>query len=329
MQLVSRLGLMLGLMLASALSVAAQTGALGFPALGFVYDSRSNRIRPIRGIPGAAVLGEAVDTGSAFASAVISPQQNQALAVSPEDDRLNLVALADGSVRAIPGAMPAPAHIVFSPSGLAAVIWRSRIQILTGLAQSPHATDLDAGLMGAPKVIAISDDARQLLASSSQEEADPVWSLNPDGSATQLPLPGSTAVIAFRRNSHDAVVVTRPGDVYLVRNAGPAAEIRQVYAGDEQTSDPVAVQVSLDGAHAYAVNRRGTVAVINLESGSAAAISCGCSPAGLEPLNSTALFRLTGISDGPVMLFDASTSTPQIWFVPGDSSTANVTRSAQ
>jgi hypothetical protein len=166
--------------------------------------------------------------------------------------------------------------------------------------------------------MALSDDGQVLLASSARE-GEPVWSASPGG-MTQVPLPGSIAALAFRRDSHDAVALTRSGDVYFVRNAGPAAEIRQVYVGDAQTADPVAVQVSSEGTHAFTVNARGTVVTIDLGSGSSAAVSCQCSPSGLEPLNAHLLYRLTDISDRPVMLFDASTPTPRIWFVPADAS---------
>jgi hypothetical protein len=320
-----RLQSFLCLALIGAFSGAAQTADIRFPALGFAYDARSNQIRSLQGIPGAALMGDAVKGDSGFDSVVISPQQNLALAVSRADRRLRLVPLSGAAAQEIPGAMSEPAHIAFSPSGLAAVVWSREIQVLTDLASGPRVANLDSAFAEMPEAIAISDDGRELLAFSGRDTAY-VWLLNSNGGATQMPLPGSVAAVAFRRHSHDAVAVTRSGDVYLIRNAGPTSEIRQVYTGDEQTSDPVAVQVSSDGTRAYAANRRGMIAVIDLQSGSAAAVSCSCSPAGLEPLNSSALFRLTEISDRPLMLFDASTPTPRIWFVPSDAATQ---RSAQ
>ena len=306
----------------------AQNGALRFPALGFAPDSRSTRIRPIRGIPGAALLGDPLDAASAVTSAAISPQQDLALAVSAADGQVYLVPLSGEPSRAIPDAMATPSHIVFSPSGRAAVIWGDRIQLLTGLAGTPRVSDVPLASFASPATLALSDDAQALLAFSAKDDA-PVWLAGPDGNATQLPMPGSVMAAAFRRDSHDAVAVTRSGDIYLIRNAGPNAEILQVYVGDGKTSDPVAIRMSLDGARAFTANTRGTVAVIDLVTGSAEGVSCQCSPIGLEPLNAPSLFRLTEISDRPVMLFDASTPTPRIWFIPADAPPAGQQRSAQ
>jgi WD40 repeat protein len=313
---------------AGMVSATAQTGGLRFPALGFAPDSRSGQIRSIRGIPGAALLGDPIATASAFSAAAISPQQDLVLAVSSADSQVYLVPLTGSAPRAVPGAMSAPSHLVFSPSGRAAVIWGTGIEILTELAGTPRVTEVAAGPFAAPAAAALSDDGQVVLASSAQDDT-PVWLAGPGGDPVQLALPGSVATIAFRRDSHDAVAITRSGDLYLIRNAGPDAEIHQVYLGNEQTSDPVAVQVSPDGTRAFTANARGTVAVIDLGTGSAAAVSCQCSPTGLEPLNATSLFRLTEISDRPVMLFDASTSTPRIWFVPADAPPAGLQGSAQ
>lgn len=318
---------------AGMVSATAQTGGLRFPALGFAPDSRSGQIRSIRGISGAALLGDPIATASAFSAAAISPQQDLVLAVSSGDSLVYLIPLTGGAPRAVPDAMPAPSHLVFSPSGRAALIWGSmiwgtRIQILTELAGIPRVTEIAAGPFAAPAAIALSDDGQAVLASSAQDDT-PVWLAGPGGDPAQLAVPGSVVTVAFRRDSHDLVAVTRSGDLYLIRNAGPDAEIHQVYLGNEQTSDPVAVQVSPDGTRAFTANARGTVAVIDLSTGSAAAVSCQCSPTGLEPLNATSLFRLTEISDRPVMLFDASTSTPRTWFVPADAPPANLQRSAQ
>jgi hypothetical protein len=311
----------------AALSTFAQTGSVGFPALGFAPDPRSSQIRPIRGIPGAALLGDPLDT-STFTNSAISPKQDLALAVSAADGQLYLVPLSGEPARAVANAMSGPSQIVFSPTGRAAIIRGGRLQILNELAGAPRVTEVALDPFDTPPALAVSDDGQAMLASSGRDE-NPVWLAGPGGSLTQLPLPGSVRAIAFRRDSRDAVAVTRSGDVYLVRNAGPDAEIRQVYIGDEQTSDPVAVQISPDGSRAFTANSHGLVAAIHLQSGSVASASCQCAPVSLEPMNAPALYRLTEISDLPVMLFDASTLTPRIWFVPAGASASSLQRSAQ
>lgn len=321
---------MRGLLLFSLAAVCsfAQTGSVRFPALGFAPDARSNQIRPIRGIPGAALLGDPLGTASTFTTSAISPKQDLALAVSAADGQLYLVPTSGEPSRAIADAISGASQIVFSPAGRAAIIRGDRVQILNELTGAPRVTEVMLDPFDTPPALAVSDDGQALLAASGREES-PVWLAGPGGSLAQLPLPGSVRAIAFRRDSHDAVAVTRSGDVYLVRNAGPDAEIRQVYLGDEQTSNPVAVQVSPDGSRAFTANSHGRVAAIHLSSGSAASVSCQCAPVALAPMNAPGLYRLTEISDLPVMLFDASTPTPRIWFVPAGDSSASLQGSAQ
>jgi hypothetical protein len=309
-------------------SLPAQTGSVGLPILGFAPDAQSRQIRPIRGIPGAAVLGDLLESAPAFRALAISPKQDLAIAVSAENDGLLIVRFTGQTALPVPDAVQAPSHIVFSPSGRAAAIWSSRIQVLTDLAATPRVTDIASDSFAAPSVLALSDDARVLIASSAQDDT-PVWLADATGSTAQLPLPGSVSVLAFRAETHNAVAVTRSGDVYVVTDAGSNADIRQIYAGDNQTSDPVAAQISPDGTRVFTANSRGTVAAINIQTGIASFVSCRCSPTGLEPLSAPALYRLTDISGVPVMLFDASTPTPQVWFVPVDDSRAGQQRSAQ
>jgi WD40 repeat protein len=308
---------------------AAEPGDLRTPSMGFAYDGRSNQIRPIHGFPGAAILGDSLPNTIAFSSLVVSPRHDLALGISAADQQLLLLPLPAGEPKAVGEAMAASDHISFSPSGSAAVTWGSRIRILTGLRNAAHVAGLANPLPDSPpSTVAVSDDGRRVILVSGTRDTDPLWQLSAGGSFVQLALPGSIAAVAFRRDSHDAVAVTRSGDVYLIRNPGADAAIRQVYVGDEQTSDAVAVQLSPDGSRAFTANARGTIAAIDLKTGTTAAVSCQCSPTALEPLDATSVFRLTEISDRPLMLFDASMTTPRIWFVPADAPAAQQ-RSAQ
>src|SRR5581483_8016441 len=126
---------------------AGDTGpAVSAPVLGFVYDSGRSAIRPIRGIPGAALVGDPLDAGFALALAVISPSQEFALAVPRDGSALRLIDLATLSATAVPGAMASPNHMVFSPSGRAALLYASaseQLQIVTGLPGNPAVREVN------------------------------------------------------------------------------------------------------------------------------------------------------------------------------------------
>jgi len=307
----------------------AQPALVESPGLGYVWDARSSTVRAIRGIPGASILGDALDAGTPLASASISPLQDRALLVSSEDSLVRLLRFGSAP-QVINGADPAPSRIVFAPSGLAALLIGSRVQLASGLDGSPAVRSISVpALDGAPAVAALADDAQTMLFSSGSGVSAPVWVIAADGGTSRMPLPGTIAAAAFRRNSTDAVAATQSGDVYLIRNVGPSADIRQIYTGDDATSAPVAVQLAPDGSHAYVANSRGSITSIDLGSGSSTAVSCQCQPSALEPLRSNAVFRLTEVSNRPLMLFDASNSDIRTWFVPADAPPADAQRSGQ
>jgi hypothetical protein len=283
------------------------------PLLGSVYDAVGKGIRPIYGIPGAAVLARNWTGVPRLEEAAISPGQRVALGIG--QGHLQLIRLESGGARTTPvaGAMDGITRIVFSPGGDSAVLLGNGIQVLTGISNSPQLRDIGAPATDSGwAAVAISDDGKVLL-SSAGDAASAVWLIA--GSAMQLPLPGSIAAAAFRAGSGDAAAVTRSGDVYWIRNVGPAAEVRLIYAGDERTANPVSIYFSADGSRTFTASRSGMLAAISLGDGSANAISCNCAPSALAPLTGDTLFRITEGSESPVLLFEAG-ATPRTWFVP-------------
>jgi hypothetical protein len=307
------------LLVSSAFSLSAQGGNVGMPVLGFTFDSSQGTIRALRGIPGAALVDDPLDTGFPIASAAISPGRDYALAVSSADRQLRLVSLQNPAAPIpISGVTDPAERIVFSPSGRSALLYRRSgpAQVLTGLPDNLSVRDLSLpDLDGGSAALAISDDGMLAAISAGREETDAVWLAAPDGTPRQLPLSAATA-LAFREGAHDLLSVSAQGDVYLVRSLDSTAEYRLVYSGDPGISGSFAVRFSTNGTQAYAASHRGRLTVIDLNGGSATALDCGCHPEGLEPLALQNVFRLTSVSTSPVMLLDASTAGARVWFVP-------------
>jgi hypothetical protein len=323
------------LLFGSLVPAGAQPG-IGIPSLGFAFDASLGAIRPILGIAGAAILGSPLHSGSALESAAISPHQDFALAVSAGDHGVSIIRLQDAGTRHVRSAsvlpltsgMSSPDRMVFSPSGSAAIFYRqdsNRVQILTGLPDTPVIRDLSTPGLNPPAAVAITDDGNLALLAS--QDSDPSWTVGPDGNFIPLALPGSTMAVAFRRGSHDLLSVTRAGDLFWAPDVDTVPVFRQIYAGG--VSDPVAVQFSFDGAVSYAIGANGTIIAVQLATGSSQTISCGCRPTGLEPLRSGTMFRLNTISSVPLMLFDASAGGLQVWFVPPDPAPAKSPESNQ
>ena len=303
------------LLLISLLPCAAQPNITA-PALGYAYDAGLRAIRPVRGIPGAAVLGDPLPMGFAPARAAIAPRQDYALAVSV-DQGLHLIRwdAATGSDIAIDGAMATADRFVFSPSGAAAILYDSasgRMQVLTGVSDSPAVRDIQAAGSTSATTFAIADDATVVVVAGDRAQA-----ITPDLNSIPLPLPGAVAALAFYRGSHDLLAVTVSGDLYLAQNVNANFSISQIYTGDSQTSNPVAVQFSGDESAAFIASGGGVLSTIDLTTGSIGTISCQCAPTRLEPFGQ-GIFRLTDIFDGPILLFDGTPRQNRVWFVPAD-----------
>ena len=304
---------------------AAQTADMKVPGLGFAWDGRSKQLRLIRGIPGSAVLGDAIGiTGYStpgYSTAVVSPRHDLALAVAAADGRVQALCLPSGEVQDIPGVAYAPSRILFSPSGTAALLWSSKLQLLSGLPDSITVQDLAIPANSdALSTLAISDNAQFVLFSTGSGDTAATWLLAPGAAPIPLTFPGPLAVAAFRPASPDAVAVGADGTVYRILNSNLPGEVQQIYAGEDRTAGAVAMRVSADGNRVYTANQLGTLTAIrfDLPAASLDAVNCGCTPAGMEPLTSADLFRINEISDRPVMLFDVSTPKSRVWFVPAD-----------
>ena len=288
---------------------AAQPAAVKTPSLGFAWDERSKDLRPVQGIPGAALLGDAAGfTG--FSSIAVSPQHDLALAIS--DGRLQLLRFSTGEVQDVPGSS-SPSRLIFSPSGNAALAIGNGLQIITGLSGVPAVQDLilpsDAP---APSATAVSDDGHLVLFTT----ADSIWRLAPGTNPIALPIPGLVSAVAFRPGSREAIVVTQTGTLYRIADPTFSNHIEAIAGTDERLAAAVALRISPDGTRIYTANRTGTLAVLDVASSSITAVDCGCTPAGIEPLSTPGIYRITEISQRPLMLLDVSHTTPRVWFVP-------------
>src|ERR1017187_3333164 len=127
-----------GLVLAAS-ALPAQQGRLSGPVAGFVFDNSGRVLRPIQGLPGAALLGDPLSFGLDVAAAYIAPHQDSAIVVGA-DQSLHLFLLNGGAPTEVSlgGIAGTPERVVFSPSGAAvALISAGSARVLTGLPNAP------------------------------------------------------------------------------------------------------------------------------------------------------------------------------------------------
>src|SRR5262249_33832477 len=99
---------------------SAQPGGVAGPSAGYVFAPDAKTVRQVRGIPGAAMLGDPVDFGMPITRAEISARGDFAATIAA-DGMLHLFRLANGTAKEVKAdhAMTAADRIVFSPSGTA------------------------------------------------------------------------------------------------------------------------------------------------------------------------------------------------------------------
>ena len=109
------------------------------PVMGFVVDGDGHRIRPILGVPGAAVVGAALDTGGPLTVEAVSPAGNYAMVRGGSDHNL-AVWTPGGGVQALTGLPPAAYRVALSPEGTAAAFYSAadnRLRVISGLPAAP------------------------------------------------------------------------------------------------------------------------------------------------------------------------------------------------
>src|SRR5262249_31710124 len=159
---------------------------------------------------------------------------------------------------------------------------------------------------GTPSAIAVSDDGQFVFFSAAADETGAARLLTPGTAPLALALPGPIVAASFQPGSRDAIAVGPDGAVYRILNSTFSGDVQQVFAADQRSAGAVAVRVSPNGTRAYTANRLGTIAVLDLAASTLQSVDCGCTPTGMEPLNASGLYRITEISDRPLMLFDIS-----------------------
>lgn len=295
-----------------------QAPAVRGPVLGYVFDS--GVIRPVLGMPGAALLGQPLDLGRSIDRAAVSPRQDLALAVASSDSSVLVVSLPSGAVVACECAS-GPDRIVFSPRGDAAALYYaagSSVRVLRG-ADAKLAGVFDLSLFqGKLTALAVSDAGEVLAAFSADDgSSGNIYFLKP-GSDPRLALSLRHASAAvFLSGSTDAVAADDLDDrIYVVRDPGGSTAVTVTATAADGIDGPVAVRAIGNSRVLVANSHSGTITITDLAGAGSSAIECGCTPSVLEPLSSSA-YRLT-TAPGPIWLLDGDGSGARVAFIPPD-----------
>jgi hypothetical protein len=315
----------IGALGAAGTLVWAQAGSVAGPSAGYVFDQGSQVLRQVRGIPGAALLSDAIDTGMSLTAATVAPRGDTAIGIAA-DGSVHLLRLngGAGTERALANLMASPAGVVFSPSGTAAALYRpGSVQVLKGLPDAPAVgitvalpstammrsvatTDrlTSPGARSAQETIAISDDAAYLLLGRA-EEVDLVTVAGGVGKLMDAP---AGALVAFAAGGHDAAIASG-GTVRVYQDVAGAAT-RRDFPG---AGGSVGLAFTADGGRVLVAGLR-SVALLDRVSGDSKSVALDFRPTSLSAMSG--LFRLNDAGAWPMWLLDGTAAEPKLYFVP-------------
>jgi hypothetical protein len=287
-----------------------------------VFDSAAEALRPISGIPGAAITGDPLSLDFMISRAEISPAQDAALVVKAKSLSVMLVRAAGGNwvSTSLDGVQPAPASMAFSPSESAAALYyrAGSVQILTGLPAAPTvAGELDVSTLPTPiTAMAVDDTGAFVLIAAGQAESVSLYRVSISSAPVVLASFRSvSSVHLFAAGGQALVTDTLAATVYQVTDPAGAALIQTVASARDGIQTLIAANTDTTGQRVFAADATGTVFVFDRSVGSMTTLSCACVPTGLFRLAGAATFRLTELTAAPFQVLDAG-STPRIVAVP-------------
>ena len=276
-----------------AASAAAQVST---PLVGWLPEG--TEIRPMKGLPAAAFIGPAVNTGRLLGGMAVSPAQNYVLATAADTQQVLLIV---PGVSATPLNAPLdPDQMVISPAGSAAALWyaaTAQVEIVSGLPASPTMRQINLGNFTAPTALAVSDDGQWFAAASASGAY--VW--GSDGSPQPVYSGSDAGAMAFFAGSSNLALAT---STQLLSVSNGATSVLE-----QGTFSPAGIAVSSDNQKIVYADQNGAIDSINVVNGAAngavSTFACPCRPGGVFGLGNE-VFRLTTSNTGPVQLFDAS-----------------------
>ena len=153
--------------LASFAAGSAAAQSVQGPVMGFLVDGPHRTLRPVLGVPGAAVVGSAVKTSSPATPEVVSPAGDYALVWSGTSEQAALWT-PGGNLLPLAEVPPGRYAVALSPTGNAAAFYsaaESLVRVISGLPSNPSPAaafrlDTVGGSLGS---FAVSDDGALVL----------------------------------------------------------------------------------------------------------------------------------------------------------------------
>jgi len=308
------------LLAAALVPAGAENGRVAGPSLG--YSVERSGVRPVTGMPGAALRGPAIDLGGEAGAAAASNEAGYVLAAIGGE---GTVVLFTGSAAPLPGAMSAPDRIAVSPRGRAAALYnskRSLLQVITGLPNAPVVKPA-AALPWKPGVLAVSDRGTVLAVADGA-----LWSVGGVSAPASYDLPGrlSSAGASYPKGpSRTVPALVQVGTFAAIsffpdRDDAAVSDGASIWVTRGSSITPLgeapgAVAVRADKEFVFAAARQSIIR-FELATGIRTETACDFAPTALDPMGAPGVFRLNDAADAPLYLYEGNRLEPRVVFVP-------------
>lgn len=312
-------GLLMGLLARTAWS------QIRGPQLGYVFDQSQGNLRAILGVPGASRLGDPLSLEVNLVFAEISPKQDYVLGVTEDDGKLVLVTFGETaqpvSVQKIESVGLGASRITLSREGKSAAVLfpeSQRLRILTGLPGDLQvAEEIDLRPAGLPEALALDDEGKLVVLSVSENQGSRISLHSSESGFQSLGVFGEVSALKFSTGRQVLVADRASQEVILIRDVRDATQQIRIAGREDGIHDPVALDFSKDQKRVFVANAgSGTVAALDLGGAPATLTACQCTPTTLGRLEGDAVFRLTELSEKPLLMLEAGANETRVLFVP-------------
>jgi hypothetical protein len=296
------------------------------PTLGYVWDTAGQALRPVRGVPGASIVGSALSNvpggGTSIVAAASSARSGIALYLDVKGN-LYQSPLAGGASTRI-ASVPGATSLIINNSGSYVLLTGKAnsgsnvAALISGLPQGAATHALDVSTLTGALSGAVSDTGAVVLASSSSQATGSVQLLAYGGQSAGTSIgtlqafggmqfvPGSDELIAADGGTGAFTTISHVSTTPVSASLSTTASI----------ASPASLDITSDGRWVVAANHAGDVLRIDLTGAQAAVKAhCSCVPAQVSTMTGTTL-RLVTEGGGPLWIVDAGGVSPRVLFVP-------------
>jgi WD40 repeat protein len=294
----------IGLLGAALPALTENAGPVSGPMLGYV--KKSDGIRPLLGVPGAAYFAPALQLDG-FETAAVCSEHGYAVLLTPDRMTVRIIALHSAEPIAVfAGLGSAVNSVYFSADGKTVALARERnIDILSGLPTSPAYKKTIETLPGA-LAMAVSDDGEAVAVF----EGNSIVMIDADGQR-QIATARALYDIRFRQGSRD--VIYTDGDSVMVASS---EGVRMIAGIADDLSSARTALFSRDGRTVVIAGIGSQDLLIAQSSGGVSErVKLPCFPGELTSINDST-FRLRCQTGDQIHLVQLTPNGTRVLFVP-------------